>query len=120
MSLGCLIEYDQGYMRGKPSKWQHGFAVFYFKPDGFFYPYPIRIFNHSFVSPEGKVYKGFAPREQLPVDIVFQMAEKPRPKCEYCGSTNVSKFGFRKVEGVKYQRYECFSGSECKSTLIKI
>lgn len=57
-SLGCLCKYDQRYMRGKPSKWQQAFGVFYFLPDGHFTYYVIRIFKHRFVSPDGRVYEG--------------------------------------------------------------
>ena len=56
-SLGCLCEYNQSYMKGKPSRWQQGFGVFYFQPNGFFNYYVVRIFNHSFVSPEGNFYQ---------------------------------------------------------------
>lgn len=57
-SLGCLCNYNQPYMRGKPNKWQQAFAVFYFLPNGHFTYYVPFIFNHTFVSPEGKVYEG--------------------------------------------------------------
>lgn len=57
-SLGCLCRYDQKYMRGAPSKWQQGFGVFHFFPDGYFTYFVIRIFKHRFLSPEGKVYQG--------------------------------------------------------------
>lgn len=57
-SLGCLCRYDQKYMKGKPSKWQQGFGVFHFFPDGFFTYFVVRIFKHRFLSPEGKVYQG--------------------------------------------------------------
>jgi predicted phosphodiesterase len=57
-SLGCLCRYDQPYMRGKPSKWQQAFGIFYFQPNGFFTYYVPRIFKHGFISPEGKVYQG--------------------------------------------------------------
>lgn len=57
-SLGCLLAYSQEYMRGTPSKWQQGFGVFWFLPDGFFNYMPVHIFNHRFVSPEGRLYDG--------------------------------------------------------------
>lgn len=57
-SLGCLCLYRQTYMRGKPSKWQQAFGVFYFFDDGFFTYFVPRIFKHRFVSPEGKTYDG--------------------------------------------------------------
>lgn len=55
-SLGCLCVYDLPYMRGRPSKWQQSFSVFHFRENGFFNHFPVRIFNHSFMSPEGKFY----------------------------------------------------------------
>jgi predicted phosphodiesterase len=58
MSLGCLCKYAQGYMRGKPSRWQQAFGVFYFKPDGTFNHYVPFINKHRFVSPEGWYYDG--------------------------------------------------------------
>ena len=57
-SLGCLCELDQAYMRGRPSMWSHGFGVFYFREDGTFNHYPVMMVNHTFTSPEGKIYKG--------------------------------------------------------------
>lgn len=57
-SLGCLCRYDQPYLQGRPTKWQQGFAVFYFFPDGFYNFYPVHIFKNRFVSPEGKIYDG--------------------------------------------------------------
>lgn len=57
-SLGCLCRYDQSYLKGKPTKWQQAFGVFYFFPDGFFQYFVVRIFKHRFVSPDGKVYQG--------------------------------------------------------------
>lgn len=54
-SLGCLCE-AQDYMRGKSDNWQQAFGVFYFMPNGYFTYYVIRIFNNSFISPEGKLY----------------------------------------------------------------
>ena len=58
-SLGCLCRYDMpDYMEHRPNNWQQGFAVFYFRPNGYFNHFFIDIFNHSFTSPEGKEYKG--------------------------------------------------------------
>lgn len=57
-SLGCLCEYGQTYMQGRPSRWQQCFAVFHWWPDGFFQYFPVMIFKHRFVSPEGAVYDG--------------------------------------------------------------
>lgn len=57
-SLGCLCRYDQSYIKGNPTNWQHAFGIFYFMPDGFFTYYVPRIFKHRFISPEGKLYQG--------------------------------------------------------------
>ena len=58
-SLGCLCEYEQGYMRGRPNRWQQAFGVFHFWPDGYFQPTVVPIFKHRFVGPtNGKVYDG--------------------------------------------------------------
>lgn len=54
-SIGCLCT-DMPYMKGRPSKWQQGFAVFYFQPDGSFTYYTPRIFNHKFIGPDGILY----------------------------------------------------------------
>lgn len=57
-SLGCLCRYDLDYVGTNPTAWQQAFAVFFFRPDGHFNHYTVRIFNHSFVAPNGKTYKG--------------------------------------------------------------
>jgi predicted phosphodiesterase len=57
-SLGCLCSYNQPYMRGRPNKWQQGFGVFYFQPNGFFNYFPTMIFNHQFIAPDGVIYTG--------------------------------------------------------------
>ena len=57
MSLGCICEYEQNWMQGKPNNWQQGFGVFHFDKDtGHYNMSFVRIFNHSFISPEGKFY----------------------------------------------------------------
>jgi predicted phosphodiesterase len=55
-SIGCLCEYDQAYMKGKPSNWQQGFAVFFTLPNGNFTYYTPRIFEHQFIGPDGVLY----------------------------------------------------------------
>ena len=56
-SLGCLCELEQSYMNGKPNNWQQAFAVMHVDKDsGFYNLYTIKIFNHSFVSPDGRCY----------------------------------------------------------------
>lgn len=57
-SLGCLCDYRQQYMKGRPNRWQQAFGVFYFQANGYFNYYIPMIFNHQFTSPEGEVYKG--------------------------------------------------------------
>lgn len=57
-SLGCLCDYDQKYMKGKPNNWQQSFSVMYTDIEtGFYNLYTVRIFNHTFFSPDGKFYK---------------------------------------------------------------
>lgn len=56
-SLGCLCDYQQGYMRGGPSKWQQCFAVFNFFDDGNFTYNVVRIFKNRFFY-QGKTYQG--------------------------------------------------------------
>lgn len=57
-SLGCLCEYEQSYIKGNPTNWQQAFGIFYFLPNGHFTYYIARIFQHRFISPEGKIYDG--------------------------------------------------------------
>ena len=55
-SLGCLCEYNQSYIKGNPTNWQQAFAVMYVLPNGFYSLFLVKIFNNSFVSPEGVFY----------------------------------------------------------------
>lgn len=57
-SLGCLCNYELSYIEKNPSNWQQAFAVFYFLPNGLFSYYIPRIFNHTFVGPDGVTYSG--------------------------------------------------------------
>lgn len=58
-SLGCLCDFDQPYMRGRPMNWQHAFAVFHFWPDGTFQEQTVHIHKGRFISPlDGKEYTG--------------------------------------------------------------
>jgi predicted phosphodiesterase len=57
-SLGCLCDYNQSYLLGNPTNWQHAFATFHFRPDGFFNYTVTKIFDHAFVSPEGEWFDG--------------------------------------------------------------
>lgn len=56
-SLGCLCDYNQSYLQGRPTNWQQAFAVFDFFPNGYFTYNLVRIFQHRF-SFEGQVYEG--------------------------------------------------------------
>lgn len=58
-SIGCMCDYQQAYIRGRPTNWEQAFAVFHFYPNGNFNYYITRIINHSFISPEGKAYNPF-------------------------------------------------------------
>jgi hypothetical protein len=57
-SLGHLAEYRQHYVGADPTAWQQAFGEFHFFPDGDFSYYVIRISDHRFVAPTGKVYDG--------------------------------------------------------------
>ncbi len=54
-SLGCLCDKAPGYLKGRPSSWNHGFAVVYMDELGNFNLYPIRIIHGSFIW-EGRRY----------------------------------------------------------------
>jgi predicted phosphodiesterase len=55
-SCGCLQMYRPDYIRGKPTRWQQGFVEFHFWPNGNFNFFPVLIFNHSFIAPDGTYY----------------------------------------------------------------
>lgn len=63
-SMGCLCDYKQDYLKGSPTKWQQGFCVFHFWPDGKFNYFNVMIFDHAFLSPSGKWYDGKKMRPQ--------------------------------------------------------
>jgi hypothetical protein len=48
-ALGCLCIQDMPFIKGRPTNWIHGFAVFYFYPDGYYTHYPVKIFKNRFV-----------------------------------------------------------------------
>lgn len=56
-SLGCLCNYKQYYLKGRPTRWQQAFGVFFFREDGFFNYYVPLIYRHKFVAPNGEIYK---------------------------------------------------------------
>ncbi len=57
-SIGCLCRYDQPYLNGRPTKWQQAFSQLHVRPNGYFQEYTTKIFDHTFVSPEGELYRG--------------------------------------------------------------
>jgi predicted phosphodiesterase len=50
-SLGCLCDFEQPYMRGRPMRWQHAFGVFHFWPDGTFQESTVHIHKGRFLDP---------------------------------------------------------------------
>jgi hypothetical protein len=58
-SMGCLCKYEQAYLRGRPTRWQQAFGVFWFFPDGYFQHSVVKIFKNRFVGPtNGELYDG--------------------------------------------------------------
>jgi hypothetical protein len=56
--VGCLCDLNPDYMRNKPSKWSHGFAIVYFYGDSGFFDVDLkRIVKGKFVY-DGKLYDG--------------------------------------------------------------
>ena len=56
-SCGCLCEYEQAYMRGRPTNWAHAIGVVYVFPNGLFQLQVVPIIQSRFVGPTtGKVY----------------------------------------------------------------
>lgn len=55
-SIGCLCEYEQSYMKGKPSNWQQAFMVLHLLPNGNYTYYITRIIDHQFVGTDGVLY----------------------------------------------------------------
>jgi len=58
MALGCLQSPKASWMHGRPNRWQHAFAEFFFFKNGNFTFYVPQIFSGQFIAPTGKVYKG--------------------------------------------------------------
>lgn len=56
MSVGCLSTRKPVWLRNKPNRWVHGFAIVYFFDDGTYIPYRVTIINDRTVI-EGEVYK---------------------------------------------------------------
>jgi len=57
-SLGCLCNYAQQYLKGRPTNWQQAVSTIFVQPNGNYNLYVSRIFNHKFVAPDGVEYKG--------------------------------------------------------------
>jgi predicted MPP superfamily phosphohydrolase len=55
-SLGCLCDYRQFYMKGRPNRWQQAFGEFWVRPDGYFNYTVTMIFKNRFVTAGGKEY----------------------------------------------------------------
>lgn len=57
VSIGCLCDLEQGYVGKAPTNWSLAFAVVYFRPNGDYNAYVVRIINGAFTAPNGKTYK---------------------------------------------------------------
>lgn len=55
-SIGCLCDKNPEWMRGRPSGWQHGFALFTIGTHSF-NVYPINIIRDTFILPSGREWK---------------------------------------------------------------
>ena len=55
--LGCLCHKNPDYLKNKPNKWAHGFAVLYVYDDGMFDVDIKRIVNGKFIY-NNKLYNG--------------------------------------------------------------
>ena len=55
--VGCLCDLNPDFMRNKPSRWAHGFAVVYFYENGFFDADTKRIVKGKFIY-NNKLYSG--------------------------------------------------------------
>lgn len=56
-NVGCVCDLSPDYMKNKPNAWQHGFAIGYFYPNGYFDVQLIRVIQGKFVF-NGKIYDG--------------------------------------------------------------
>lgn len=54
-AIGCMCDKAPGYLKGRPSGWQNGFAVVYMDDLGNFNLYPVRVINNQFLL-EGNRY----------------------------------------------------------------
>ncbi len=56
-SLGCLCDYDQPYLRGRPTNWQQAFSEFCFFEDGTHQEVTVKIRESGFLGLNGKFYE---------------------------------------------------------------
>ncbi len=56
-NVGCLCDKNPDFLRNKPNKWSHGFAIVYYLPTGYFFVQNIRIVQGKFIY-NGKLYNG--------------------------------------------------------------
>lgn len=56
-NAGCLCDKNPDYLKNKPNKWSHGFAIVYYMPNGFFFVQNIRIVLGKFIY-NGILYDG--------------------------------------------------------------
>lgn len=57
-SLGCLCKLNQGYTKGRPTRWQHAFGVFHLDDErpGDFDLYVPHVNDGRFIGPDGRTY----------------------------------------------------------------
>jgi hypothetical protein len=57
-SMGCLCDYEQGYIKQNPTNWQQAFGEFHFFDNGDFSYYVTRVIDNRFISPDGVIFDG--------------------------------------------------------------
>ena len=55
-SIACLCDKQPDWYKGRPSHWQHQFAVIYWFANGDFQVFPINIIRNRFVAPDGRAW----------------------------------------------------------------
>lgn len=56
-SIGCLCDLNPSWLRGSPSQWQHGFAVFMVTSDRQFQYFPINVVDGQFIDLKGRLWR---------------------------------------------------------------
>ena len=56
-NVGCLCDKNPDFLRNRPDKWSHGFALVYYMPNGYFFVQNIRIIKGRFIF-NNKIYDG--------------------------------------------------------------